>query len=81
VASISCVHSERSIWWLWRGHRAASTREEDDDDANRYRPGGLGRSWLRAGLRQLGYTQVSSLTYFLLLQFFSFISRFLFWTC
>jgi hypothetical protein len=54
----------RSIRWPWRGHRAASRWEEDDDDANRYWPGGLGRFWLRAGLRQLGFAQVSVLPYF-----------------
>jgi hypothetical protein len=42
VASISCVHGERSIWWLQPGHRAASRREEDDDDTKRYLTGKIG---------------------------------------
>jgi hypothetical protein len=61
VASISSVHSERSIRWLRPGHRAASRREEDDDDANQYQPGGLGRL---DGLRRLGCGQVGFLSFF-----------------
>jgi hypothetical protein len=30
VASILCVDGERSIWWPRSGHRAASSREEND---------------------------------------------------